>query len=116
MRNPKYQIFRDNSLLDRFRLINAEGNLVLLSEPYTAKHLAEIGVITCQRYCVNPSNYITRKTYDDKYYFVLKSPKQEIIGTSDTYNTPMERDEMIEVCQRDGVTENIENLNEVIKI
>lgn len=113
MKNPKYQIYRDRFQLDRFQLISEEGEVLLTSEPYSAKHIAEIGVISCQDFCSDPRNYIKRDTLEDEYYFVLKSSKNEVLGVSPAYKSPIERDEMIRVCQRDGITENVENLIEI---
>jgi uncharacterized protein YegP (UPF0339 family) len=74
----------------QFRFVLKAGNAetILTSELYTTKASAQNGIASVQKNCGDGSRYETRTSSNKKPYFVLKAANHQIIGTSETYNSP----------------------------
>ena len=75
---------------------------ILTSELYKAKDSAQNGIASVQSNCADDSHYERLESKNDKYYFNLKSPNHQVIGTSQMYTTAQSRDKGIESVKTNG--------------
>ncbi|MGK7389840.1 MAG: DUF1508 domain-containing protein [Candidatus Cyclobacteriaceae bacterium M2_1C_046] len=108
MEGSKYEIYRDDSFLNRFRLISSQGEVLLISEPFRIKDIREEDISYCQSSCAEPSNFIKRDSSRGKYYFVLMSSDKKVVGISPIYSSKTMRDNAMATCQQEGVAGCIE--------
>ena len=70
-----------------FTLTANNNEIILTSEMYTSKSGAQTGIQSVKANAPFVGLYDRRKSSDSEYYFVLKAANNEIIGTSEMYNT-----------------------------
>lgn len=92
MPNPKFQIFCDRDDQYRFRLRAENGEIILASEAYTAKHNAENGIRSVKENASLPTAFVNKTSKNGRPYFVMEATNHEIIGVSETYNSEQNRD------------------------
>lgn len=92
----KFEIYKDKSGEFRFRLKASNGQAILASEGYKAKAGCTNGVESVKKNAVNNVNYERKETSSGKYRFNLKSSNNQVIGTSQSYETATARDNGIE--------------------
>ena len=102
-----YQL--SNSSDGQFHFVLKAGNAetILTSEPYAVKNSAQNGIISVQNNCSDDSHYERMESNDDKFYFNLKAPNHQIIGTSQMYATAQSRDKGIDSVKTNGVCNTI---------
>lgn len=98
-----YQI--TNSSDGQFHFVLKAGNTetILTSQLYTEKNSAQNGIASVQTNCMDDSHYERMESKNDKFYFNLKSPNHQIIGTSQMYTTAQSRDKGIDSVKTNGV-------------
>jgi uncharacterized protein YegP (UPF0339 family) len=92
----KFEIYKDKAGEFRFRLKASNGQAILASEGYKAKSGCTNGIESVKKNASNDSNYERKETSSGKYRFNLKSTNNQIIGTSESYETTTARDNGIE--------------------
>lgn len=90
--NPKFQIFCSKDDQYYFRLRAENGEIILASEGYTAKHHAEKGIRSVKENATIQSQFKQLTSRNGRPYFVLEAQNQEVIGVSETYNSEENRD------------------------
>ncbi len=88
----KFEIYKDKAGAFRFRLKAANGEIILASEGYKAKSGAKNGIASVGKNAAKPSRYEKKATGKGKPYFVLKAGNQQVVGTSEIYETDRARD------------------------
>jgi uncharacterized protein len=100
MENPKFELCPGIGPNDYyFNLKARNGEKVLTSESYTAKHNAVNGIASVKKNAPYDIQY-ERKNNNGNYTFVLKAENGEVIGRSETYPSASIRDEGIRAVQR----------------
>ncbi len=83
-----------------FTLRATNHEVVLTSETYTSLAAAKNGIEAVRTASQSRSNFKPAWSRKQEPYFVLQSPNNEIIGTSEMYSSAAARDEGIAACQR----------------
>lgn len=104
-----YQISKSSD--DQFHFVLKAGNAetILTSELYAAKSSAQNGIASVQTNCTDNDHYERMVSKNDKFYFNLKAPNHQIIGTSQMYITAQSRDKGIDSVKTNGVCEVIKD-------
>ena len=104
-----YQL--SNSSDGQFHFVLKAGNTetILTSQLYTEKNSAQNGIASVQANCTDNNNYEQMDSKNEKFYFNLKAPNHQIIGTSQMYKTAQSRDKGIESVKTNGVCELIKD-------
>jgi len=92
----KFEIYTDKAGEYRFRLKSSNGQTILASEGYKAKSGCTNGIESVKKNAPNDSNYVRKDTSTGKYRFNLKSGNNQVIGTSQSYETMLARGKGIE--------------------
>ena len=92
----KFEIYKDKAGEFRFRLKAANGQIILASEGYKARAGCANGVESVRENATNEARYERKTTESGKYRFNLKSGNNQVIGTSESYETEKARDGGIE--------------------
>lgn len=111
MINPKYQIFRDTE--DGhfyYRLIDANGEIVLNSEGYFNKQSCLEDISSVRKNARYDSRF-DRKDNFFSHAFQLKTDDDKTLGVSEHYVDPNSREQGIYAVKRDGITAPIEDLS-----
>jgi len=98
----KFTIFKGSIVNYYFNLKAGDGEKVLGSEGYVYKSSCESGIQSVKESAPTDDRYEKKKSWNDKYYFVLKAGNGEVIGISEMYETSTGRDDGIEVVKREA--------------
>jgi uncharacterized protein YegP (UPF0339 family) len=98
----KFEIYKDKAGEFRFRLKASNGQTILASEGYKAKSGCTNGVESVRQNAPDDSRYERKTTESGKYRFNLKSANQQIIGTSESYESASSRDNGIESVKKNA--------------
>lgn len=87
---------------DQFHFnLTAENNEVILSsERYKSKDGALRGIESVRTNSQKDGHYDRRTSSDGKYYFVLRAANNEVIGTSEMYNSEQALENGIQAVKR----------------
>ena len=102
-----YQISNGSDGRFHFVLKAENAQTILTSQMYTEKSSAETGIASVQTNCNDDEHYERMDSRNDKFYFNLKAPNHQIIGTSQMYTTAQSRDKGIESVKSNGACETI---------
>ena len=69
----------------KWNLKATNGKVVLTSQLYTGKPAAKNGIASVKKNARHDARYERKKAKNGKSYFVLKSPNDQVIGTSQMY-------------------------------
>lgn len=110
--SSKYDLKKttDNQFL--FNLKAANGEVILTSERYRAKAGAEAGIASVRTNSPLDERYERKLATDKKPYFVLKAANGEIIGKSETYNSPAAMENGIKSVKTNGPIATIADLTQ----
>lgn len=86
----------------RVNLKAGNGQVILTSELYASKSGAEKGIKSVKANAKRKAAFEERIARDGKKYFVMKARNGEVIGTSETYNSPSGSKHGIESVQRNA--------------
>ena len=95
-----FEIFKDRAGEYRFRLKAGNGQIVLASEGYKSKKSVTGGVASVQKNCQDSARFIRTTTATGKFRFNLKAKNNQVIGTSESYDSEAARDNGIESVAR----------------
>ena len=102
-----YQLVNSSDGKFHFVLKAENTQTILTSQLYIEKNSALKGVASVQANCADDNNYERLDSKNDKFYFNLKAPNHQIIGTSQMYTTAQSRDKGIESVKKNGACEII---------
>jgi uncharacterized protein YegP (UPF0339 family) len=86
----------------RFNLKTSNGQIILSSEQYTTKSGAQTGIQSVKENSKRKGQFEERTAKNGQSYFVLKAKNGEIIGRSETYQSPSGRKNGMESVQKNG--------------
>ena len=94
---------------DQFRFVLKAGNgeVILTSELYTTKAVAENGITSVQSNSPLDERYETKTASNGKFFFNLKAGNHQIIGTSQMYASAQSRDVGIASVKANGSSKTI---------
>jgi len=88
----KFEVYKDKAGEFRFRLKAGNGETVLTSEGYTSKSSAMNGVESVKTNAGDSARFESKETAGGKFRFSLKAKNNQVIGTSESYNSASARD------------------------
>lgn len=99
---PKYVIKRSSNQQYYWVLLAVNANVLITSEMYTTKDACKDGIASSKRN-VADSNFDKKMSSNGmQYYFTQRAGNNQVLGTSEMYNTSYARDNGIEAVKRDA--------------
>ncbi len=83
----KFEIYRDRRGEFRFRLKASNGEIILASEGYKAKSGCKNGIASVKKNSKAKKNFVRKESKNGKFMFNLRAGNNQVIGTSEMYNT-----------------------------
>lgn len=96
----KFEIYKDKSGEFRFRILASNGQNILASEGYTAKSGCTNGIESAKKNASDDARYERKETKAGKYLFNLRAGNNQVIGTSQSYESASSRDNGIESVKK----------------
>ena len=87
-----FELYKDKAGEYRFRLKASNGEIILASEGYKAKSSCKNGIASVQKNSASASQFEKTETKNGKARFNLRAANNQIIGTSESYNSTSARD------------------------
>ena len=100
----KFELYKDASNEYRFRLKAGNGEIILRSEGYENKAGAENGIDSVKTNAPIDGRYERKMSTNSKYFFNLRAANNQVIGTSEMYETAAGRDNGIESVKTNAPT------------
>jgi uncharacterized protein YegP (UPF0339 family) len=88
----KFEIYKDKRGEFRFRLKASNGQAILVGEGYKAKPGCKNGIASVQKNAADDARYERKETKSGKHMFNLKAGNNQVIGTSESYESAAARD------------------------
>lgn len=105
-----YELHKSSDGQFRFVLKAANGDNLLTSELYKAKHSAENGIMSVQENASHDERYERKAATNGKPYFNLKAANHQIIGTSQMYASEQAREDGIAAVKANGATATVKDV------
>ena len=83
----KFEVYKDKRGEFRFRLKAGNGEIILASEGYKAMSGCTNGIASVQKNAPDDNRYERKESKNGKFMFNLKAGNNQVIGTSEMYNT-----------------------------
>jgi len=83
----KFECYTDKAGEFRFRLKAGNGNNILASEGYKSKSSRDNGIESVRKNCGDAARYVKETTPTGKYRFNLTAKNNQVIGTSQNYES-----------------------------
>lgn len=99
-----YDLKKSSSGEFYFVLKGGNGEAILTSQMYESKASAENGIASARQNCEFEDRFERTTAANGKFHFNLKSPNQQVIGSSELYATTESRDEGISAVMQNGRT------------
>lgn len=106
----KFEIYKDKAGEFRFRLKSSNGQNILASEGYKAKSGCTNGIESVRKNAPDDSKYESNETKAGKYSFNLRAGNQQVIGTSQSYESTASRDNGIESVKKNAPDAKVDDL------
>ena len=107
--NPKFDLKKINGESFMFNLTASNGRVILSSEPYTSKSGALHGIEAVRKNSSDGEHYEKKTSPKGKYFFTLMAGNNQVIGSSDMYESETGRDQDIGVVMVDGPKAEVED-------
>jgi uncharacterized protein YegP (UPF0339 family) len=98
----KFEIYKDKAGEYRFRLKASNGQNILASEGYKAKSGCTNGIESARKNAPDDARYEKKETAAGKHAFNLKAGNNQVIGTSQSYESAAARDNGIESVKKNA--------------
>ena len=98
----KFEIYKDKAGEYRFRLKASNGQNILASEGYTSKSSCKNGIESVMKNAPDDARYERKETKSGKHMFNLKAGNNQVIGTSESYESVAARDNGIESVKKNA--------------
>ncbi|MCU7849367.1 MAG: YegP family protein [Candidatus Thiodiazotropha sp. (ex Lucinoma kastoroae)] len=106
----KFEIYQDKAGEYRFRLKASNGQNILASEGYKAKSGCTNGVESVRKNAPDDARYERKETAAGKHMFNLKAANNQVIGTSESYESIAARDNGIESVKKNAPDATVDDL------
>lgn len=83
----KFECYTDKAGEYRFRLKASNGNTILSSEGYKSKSGCANGIESVKKNCADPARFVKKETGSGKFRFNLTAANNQVIGTSQNYES-----------------------------
>ncbi len=93
----------------QFQLKAGNGEVILVSEGYSAKASALKGVESVRKNAVDDNRYERKESKNGKFMFNLKARNGQVIGTSELYESAAGRDKGIESVKRNATDATVDD-------
>jgi uncharacterized protein YegP (UPF0339 family) len=87
-----FELYKDKAGEYRFRLKASNGEIILASEGYKAKTSCKNGIASVMKNATSESRFEKTEAKNGKARFNLRAGNNQIIGTSELYNSTAARD------------------------
>lgn len=98
----KFELYQDKRGEFRFRLMAGNGQSILASEGYKTKSGCTNGIASVQKNAPNDGRYERKETKSGKNMFNLKAGNNQVVGTSEAYESVAARDNGIESVKKNA--------------
>lgn len=105
----KFEIYKDKAGEFRFRLKASNGQTILASEGYSSKSACQNGVESVQKNAPDDARYERKQTASGKFMFNLRAANNQVIGTSESYETAAARDNGIESVKKNAPDASVDD-------
>jgi uncharacterized protein YegP (UPF0339 family) len=105
-----FEIYKDKAGEFRFRLKASNGEIILASEGYKGKSGCKNGIESVKKNATNESSFEKTETKTGKARFNLKAANNQIIGTSQSYNSTSARDNGIKSIMKNAPGASVKDL------
>ena len=106
-----FEIYKDKAGEYRFRLKASNGEIILASEGYKAKSGCKNGIASVMKNSSSASRFEKTETRTGKARFNLRAGNNQVIGTSESYNTTAARDNGIKSVMKKAPKAVIKDLS-----
>lgn len=106
----KFEIYKDKAGEYRFRLKASNGQIILASEGYKAKSSCTNGIESVQKNAPDDARFERKETKTGKHMFNLKAGNNQVIGTSESYESIAARDNGIESVKKNAPGAKVDDL------
>jgi uncharacterized protein YegP (UPF0339 family) len=106
----KFEIFVDSSSKFRFRLKAGNGQIILASEAYEAKSGCTNGIASVKENAPNDDRYERKEASDGRPMFNLRAKNNQVIGTSEMYESLAARENGIESVKANAPNAGVHDL------
>ena len=106
-----FELYKDKAGEYRFRLKASNGEIILASEGYKAKSGCKNGIASVQKNAKSASRFQKTETKTGKARFNLRAGNNQIIGTSESYNSTAARDNGIKSVMKNAPKAVIKDLS-----
>ena len=106
----KFEIYVDSGSKYRFRLKASNGEIILASEAYEAKSGCTNGIESVKKNAPNDDRYERKETSDGRSMFNLRAKNNQVIGTSQPYESVAGRENGIESVKANAPTAGVNDL------
>ena len=103
-------MYKDKAGKYRFRLKAGNGQIVLASESYESKSGCKNGIQSVIKNAPMDARYEKKESSNGKYYFNLRAGNNQVIGTSEMYESESGRDNGIESVKNSAKGATIEEV------
>jgi len=97
-----FEIYKDKAGEYRFRLKASNGQIILASEGYKDRSGCNNGIESVKKNSPDDSKYERKKSVNGKHMFNLKAGNNQVIGTSELYESEASRDNGIESVKKNA--------------
>lgn len=98
----KFEVYTDKGGKHCFRLKAGNGEIILASQGYKAKASCKNGIESVRKNAAIAARFEKTTTKNGQPRFNLRAGNNQIIGTSETYNSTAARDNGIKSVQRNA--------------
>ena len=98
----KFELYQDKRGEFRFRLMASNGQSILASEGYKTKSGCTNGIESVQKNAPDDGRYERKETKSGKKMFNLKAGNNQVVGTSELYESVASRDNGIESVKKNA--------------
>ncbi|MBW9275967.1 MAG: YegP family protein [Candidatus Thiodiazotropha taylori] len=106
----KFEIYKDKAGEYRFRLKASNGQNILASEGYKAKSSCTNGIESVKKNAPDDAHFERKETKTGKHMFNLKAGNNQVIGTSESYESVAARDNGIESVKKNAPGAKVDDL------
>lgn len=106
----KFEIFVDSGRKYRFRLKADNGDIILASEAYEAKSGCSNGIESVKKNAPNDDRYERKDSSEGRPMFNLRAENNQVIGTSQLYESVAARENGIESVKTNASTAGVIDL------
>ncbi len=103
----KFEIYKDKAGEYRFRLAASNGQIILASEGYKDKSGCKNGIESVKKNSPDNDKYERKQSQSGKYMFNLRAANNQVIGTSEQYESASSRDNGIESVKKNAPSASV---------